>query len=108
MSNTNEKVYVNSIWFEEKVFDDGGSILKASITVDELIAFLKANKNKEGKVNLVISKKKNIEPKKSTHYAYLDTWQPAQRTNAAGAKAPSAKPISKTVKPTQQEEESLI
>lgn len=105
MTNT-DKVYVNSIFFEEKVFTDGGSILKANITVDELIKFLKDNKSADGKVKLVISKKKTIVPNKSTHYAYLDTWAPSGGASFPSKKsatpAKSSKPISQVSEPEEQ------
>lgn len=96
----NEKVYVNAIWLEEKVFNDGGSILKANIKVDELIKFLKDNKDSEGRVKLVISRKKNVEAGKSTHYATLDTWKPSQ-TGASSASKPKTKTSVKET-PTEQ------
>lgn len=109
-TQTNEKVYVNSLWFEEKIFDDGGSILKVNAKADELVKFLKENKNADGYVKLVISKKKNIEPGKSTHYAYLDTWQPTNRTGPTVGPT-SAKVVSKPTKkvpaPVEQEEELI-
>lgn len=71
-----QKVYVNPMWFEEKTFNDGGSILKVNIQAEDLIKFLKANKNKDGYVKIVISKRKQVGDKGQTHYAYLDTWQP--------------------------------
>lgn len=102
MSTTNEKVYVNSIWFEELTFNNGNTILKASIVVDDLIKFLKENKNKDGRVNLVISKKQKVEKGKSTHYSYLDTWEPS---NSKPSYKTNQRPISKTVKAVDVDEE---
>ena len=47
--NENTKIYVNSIWVEEKVFPDGGAIIKLGIKADELIDFLQKNKNSKGR-----------------------------------------------------------
>ncbi len=102
MNTPNEKVYVNAIYFTEKVFNDGGSILKADVKVDELVKFLKENRTEDGRVRLVISKKKTIEEGKSTHYATLDTWVP-------NGQKPQVKPVSKpTKKSVEQPEEELI
>ena len=107
MSNTtNEKVYVNSMWFEEKNFDSGGSILKVNVKADELIKFLKDNKNSDGYVKLVIAKKKNIEPGKSTHYCTLDTWVSPNKTGPTSTKTVS-KPTKKPVVQAEQEEELI-
>lgn len=91
MSDTNQKQYVNSLWFEEKNFDSGGSILKVNVKVDELVKFLKDNKNKDGYTKLVIAKKKTVEPGKSTHYAYLDTWVPSGQTQSKVSKPTKTK-----------------
>ena len=102
MSNITEKTYVNSIYFDELTFSDGNSILKASVKdINELIKFLKANANKDNSIKLVISKKKNQKEGSSTHYAYVDTWQP-KNTSA------TSKPNSKTAKSSPQEEDPLI
>lgn len=102
MSDNNQKVYVNSIWVEEKTFPDGGSFLKLSIKVDELIEFLQKNKNEKGKVNLTINKKKNPpqDDKSSSHYTVLDTWKP--KTQSASP-APAARPA--TPRPSRQDPE---
>lgn len=100
-----QKVYANSMWFEEKTFSDGGSILKVNIKADELVKFLKENKNEDGYVKLVISKKKTIEEGKSTHYAYLDTWQPTNKSQAVTTKAVTK--TKKVVEKVEQEEELI-
>jgi hypothetical protein len=90
-----EKVYVNSAFFDEKVFDDGGSIIKVSIkNVDDFIKFVKENANKDKSLKLVISKKKNVEEGKSSHYSYVDTFVPrSQNTQLPPAKTKPTKKV---------------
>jgi hypothetical protein len=86
-----DKVYVNAIRVDEKIFPDGGSLLKLTIKADELIEFLQKNKNAAGKVNLTISKKKNPPAEnQSSHYTVLDTWQP--RGESAAPAKPATRP----------------
>lgn len=103
-TNKSDKVYVNAMWFEEKTFDDGGSIIKVNITADDMIKFLKENKNKDGYVKIVVSKRKQVGEKGQTHYAYLDTWQPTIKSTPT-VRTPASKPT-KTV-PVEQEEQLI-
>lgn len=110
-TNKTEKVYVNSLWFEEKSFGDGGSILKVNIKdTDELIKFIKENRKSDKSLKLVISKKQNIEEGKSTHYAYVDTWEPSNNRPASSRSAsPStSKPSAKKPVVAEEPEEQLI
>jgi hypothetical protein len=70
-----EKNYINGMIIKEKMFDNGGSQLKISIKVEELVEQLKATEEK-GWVNLVVSKRKEPSDKGVTHYAFEDPWKP--------------------------------
>ncbi len=96
----NEKVYVNSMWFEKRTFTSSrdnstSTILKLSIKADELIKFLNENKDENGRVKLDIweKDKSKITEKGSTHYATLDNWVPKTQTGQA------AKPTAAVAKP---------
>lgn len=100
--STQQKTYLNAAYFEEKEFDNGNSIIKVSIKdINELIQFLQDNKNSDNSIRLVISKKKNIEPNKSTHYAYVDTWQPTNKTTVSNNKTKT------TTKPTARKQSTV-
>lgn len=106
-TQTNEKVYVNSAIFDEKVFDDGGSIIKVNIKdTDELIKFIKENRNDDKSLRLVISKKKNPKEGAPSHYSYVDSFIPrSQQTGPISNKA-VVKP-KKVVQSVEQEEELI-
>lgn len=103
MNTNTQKTFVNSMWFEEKTFNDGGSILKVDINAKDMVDFLKQHKNDKGYVKIVISKRKTPGEKGQTHYAYLDTWQPSTSVKTQGVKTPQ-----KAAVKTEQEAESLI
>ncbi len=99
MNEQKQKIYVDEIWIDEKTFDDGGSFLKLGIKVDEFIVFLQKHKNEKGRVNLIVSKKRSqVEEGKSTHYSYLDTWQPKGQSPAPAQTTKTVKAIAKPVK----------
>lgn len=103
-----QKTYVNAAFFDEKVFDDGGSIIKVTIKdTDEFIKFLKEHRNEDKSIRLVISKKKNVEQGKSSHYSYIDTFVPrSQQTPQAVPAKPVVK--AKKVEKVVEQEEELI
>jgi len=106
-NNSTQKTYVNSIWVDEKVFTDGGSIIKLNIVAEDLIKFLKENKDESGRVRLSISRKKGEVPEgKSKFYTILDTWKPSQKPNQAKVqgKPASAKASNKPVEHTNETE----
>ena len=111
-TQASDKVYINTLWFDEKVFDDGGSIIKVTVlSVDELIKFVQDNKTEDGKLRFNISKKRTFQEGKSTHYAVLDNWQPTNKTTTTkpAAKLPTksvVKPVSKAapVTPTEADD----
>ena len=91
-----QKTYINSVFINEKTFNDGGSILKVSIPADKIDAFaaqLKAAAD-EGWVSLVISRTRNPVTSKttgrviSTHSLAVDTWKPTQGQSAPQRPAP--------------------
>lgn len=85
------KKFVDGMWVKERKFDTGGSIIKLDCVADKLIAWLKANTNDRGYVNIVLSAKREPD-EKSTHTAYLDEWKPNGQT---AAKTTSAKLVTK-------------
>lgn len=103
-----QKQYVNSMWFEEKSFTDGGSILKVNIKADELIKFLNDNKDESGSVKIVISKKRTLEEGKSTHYATLDTWKPTRTQGSVQAPVAKKTVATKATKQQPENSEELI
>jgi hypothetical protein len=52
-----EKQYVNGMIIKEKSFDNGGTQLKLSIKVDDLVEQLK-NLSSDGWVNLIVARRK--------------------------------------------------
>jgi len=70
-----EKKYVNGVVIKEKQFDNGGSILKMSVKVDDFINELKSISD-NGWANLIINKRKEASDKGITHYVVVDSWKP--------------------------------
>ena len=70
-----DKQYVNGIIIKEKTFDNGGSQLKVSIKVDDLMEQLNKLKD-DGWVNLIVARRKEPSDGGITHYSYVDTWKP--------------------------------
>ena len=73
-----EKQYVNGMIIKEKSFDNGGTQLKLSIKVDDLVEQLK-NLSSDGWVNLIVAKRKEASETGVTHYSYVDTWKPTKK-----------------------------
>lgn len=71
----NEKNYLAAS-IKEFTFQNGGTILNASIKFEDL---QKIQKN--GWVKLKIGKRKQPSDKGATHYCYEDDWQPQQQAN---------------------------
>tara|TARA_R100000152_G_C6741385_1_gene165158 strand:+ start:639 stop:926 length:288 start_codon:yes stop_codon:yes gene_type:complete len=76
-----EKKYVNGMIIKEKTFDNGGTQLKLSLKVEELINQIK-ELNDNGWVNLIITRRKEPSDAGVTHYAYVDTWKPTKQNNS--------------------------
>tara|TARA_A100001515_G_scaffold12927_2_gene9814 strand:+ start:16085 stop:16351 length:267 start_codon:yes stop_codon:yes gene_type:complete len=72
-----DKKYLNGLSIKEKSFSNGSSILNVWIKKEQLIEEL--NKyEKNGSVNVCISKRKKPSEKGVTHYTYLDEYEPKQ------------------------------
>lgn len=74
-----EKTYCNAVIIKSKRFDDGGEVLKASIKVEDMIAFLNQYAS-NGWVNVDITRRREPGgPKKDvTHSVVLNTWKPSE------------------------------
>ena len=70
-----DKNYINGLVIKEKTYDNGGSQLRISVKVQELIEQLQAIEE-NGWANILISRRKEPSDKGVTHYAYQDTWKP--------------------------------
>tara|TARA_Y100000592_G_C5460402_1_gene313711 strand:+ start:1834 stop:2127 length:294 start_codon:yes stop_codon:yes gene_type:complete len=78
-----EKKYINGFIIKEKVFDNGGKLLKVSAKIDDLIKELEELKFKSGSdwANLIIARRKEPSEKGVTHYVYEDQWKPEKDFN---------------------------
>ena len=75
-----EKNYINGFVIKEKLFDNGGKILKVSVKVDDFVEQLREIESK-GWANLNIAKRKEPSDKGVTHYVYEDQWKPEKDYN---------------------------
>lgn len=73
-----DKVYLKCS-AKEKTFDNGGSIIKIGIKVEDLAAFVKAHKNERGYINLAISPRREVGQYGDTHSVYLDATNASRR-----------------------------
>jgi hypothetical protein len=73
-----EKKYLNGVFIREKVFDNGGEILKLSVLGDQFMRQLKEIMEEKGNVNinLVISRRKEVTDTGISHSMYVDTYEP--------------------------------
>lgn len=67
-----EKVFVNGMRIERKFFNNGGSIDKVGICVNDFMQFLQQHVGPTGWVNFDIKTSQNT----GQPYAELNTWQP--------------------------------
>ena len=67
-----QKRFVKS-FCKEKEFDNGGSIIKISISKAD---FNELEVTEKGYVNLVVAKRKEVSQFGDTHYIYLDDFKP--------------------------------
>ena len=73
-----QKRFVKS-FCKEKQFDNGGSIIKVSISKAD---FNELEVTEKGYVNLVVAKRKEVSQFGDTHYIYLDDFKPkASKSN---------------------------
>ena len=75
------KIYAPMKAVEYK-FDAGGSVLRLSAKVEKLIAFINANANEAGYINLTVSRRKEPGQYGDTHTVSLDTWKPKEKLAA--------------------------
>jgi len=68
------KNYLNGAVIKEHTFDNGGTILKVWIKVDEFIEQLESIE-KKGSANILIQKRKEPSEKGVTHYIIEDTYE---------------------------------
>jgi len=69
------KNYLNGAVIKEHAFDNGGTVLKVWVKVDEFSEQLKSIE-KNGSANIVIQKRKEPSEKGVTHYIVEDTYKP--------------------------------
>ena len=69
-----KKNYLNGAVIKEHTFDNGGTILKVWIKVDEFIEQLESIE-KKGSANILIQKRKEPSEKGVTHYIVEDTYE---------------------------------
>ena len=83
MSQNDDKVFGEGIFFKTKESAPSFVMGSVSIKVDEFITFLKDNV-KKGWVNMDLKLSK-----KGTHYFQVDTWEPKPRAEGAPAPEPT-------------------
>jgi hypothetical protein len=66
-----KKIFVRGI-FKEKVFDNGGVIIKCAINLDELYK----HADEKGMVRFDIKRKRECGEDGKSHYGEIDTWKP--------------------------------
>lgn len=86
--NQTSKVYVPKSSAKEKVFDDGGSIIKLGFKADEFVEFINANKNAKGYIKLTVSKRRTPSQYGDTHSVALDSFVPKGEANSAPSNQP--------------------
>ena len=81
-----DKVYLNGIIIKEKVFDDGGSILKVSIIADDFKEEIDKHKNADGWLNVEIKKRREVSNTGVIHYTQLNTYK-KEESSSQGSEA---------------------
>ena len=79
-----DKEYVNKCKIQERTFDNGGSILKCALSVDELMKHADEN----GWVNIDIHRRREVSDKGATHYATFNKWKPKTQSKGDSDKLP--------------------
>lgn len=85
------RIFVDGLIIRSHQFANGGTNLNVSVKVDEMIAWLNKHRRESGWCKLVIAERRNPD-ERSTHYAYLDTWEPKPKTQADTPATASANP----------------
>lgn len=75
MQQQDDKTFVNGMRIERKFFQNGGSIDKVGINVNDFIQFLQQHASPTGWVNFDIK----TSQKTGQPYAELNTWKPQQQ-----------------------------
>jgi hypothetical protein len=101
-----KKQYVPKSSAKEKIFNDGGSIIKLSFDARELADFVQHNQNSSGWITLVVSKRREPSEKGATHSIYLDTWQPNR--NGAAPPATATRPKAASNPPPTDDSNSEV
>jgi hypothetical protein len=78
MGDKAEKIYMPG-FIREKVFDDGGTMLKMTFSAERMIAFCHQHANAKGDINIKITRRRELGRFQETHSAVLDTWQPTPK-----------------------------
>ena len=79
MQQQDDKTFVNGMRIERKFFQNGGSIDKVGINVNDFIQFLQQHASPTGWVNFDIK----TSQKTGQPYAELNTWKPQQQAPQA-------------------------
>lgn len=72
------KIYVPRSSAKLIAFERGGHIIKLGFHAESLKAFIEANKNEKGFINLDVSERREPSQHGDTHSVALDTWKPKQ------------------------------
>lgn len=84
------KTYVPKSSGKAHTFPDGKQIIKLGFKAADLVAFVHANTNAKGYINLVVSERREMSQYGETHSIYLDDWQPKQGESAPAHNAAPA------------------
>jgi len=71
-----------------RTFNNGGSVLRLGVKVEDLIAFAKQHGNERGYLNLEIKERRTAGKYGDTHSVTLDTYQGKGNGAAAGEEPP--------------------
>ena len=83
---SDNKTYVPKANAKEVTFQSGNSIVKIGLHAETVAAFLLANANAKGYVNLGLSRRKSVGNYGETHCLWLDTWEPRQDAGSSGGR----------------------
>mgnify|MGYP003647879643 CR=1 FL=1 len=95
-----DKIFVNGMRIERKFFNNGGSIDKVGINVNDFIQFLQQHVGQTGWVNFDIKTSQNT----GQPYAELNQWQPQQQAQPQGQNM-SPQPQQQYQQPQQQHQQ---
>lgn len=81
--------------------------LNVSGQAEKIIAFIKANTNEKGYVNLQIKEKRQPDQYGNTHSVTLDTWKPTQQRQSEPARNEPAWPKGKSDETSEDNGDSV-